>query len=270
MEVSIIIPTCNRVDMLKSCLDAIEILCIRINTDKLEVIVTDDSKDEITSKFINEYYKWVKIVEGPKKGPASNRNNGARHAKGEWLIFIDDDCIPHSSWLTSYLKIIYSVDEGAILEGCTIADRPKKRFDEEAPINLTGDNLWSCNFAIKKRAFNEISGFDESFPHAAMEDIDFYDRAKKITGKALFIKEAIVTHPWRLIKPTQYLNIHLKSHIIYLKKHRLKNTLQYRIKRMKIFLHFSISDLFELAEYNMRGWKFYISKCLLNFCLIFA
>ena len=54
--------------------------------------------------MVNEEFPMVRWNEGPRRGPAANRNFGARVADGEWLIFLDDDCNPRPGFLAAYLK----------------------------------------------------------------------------------------------------------------------------------------------------------------------
>ena len=84
---TIIIPTFNRNDLLYTCLDSILPLAQR----NIEIIVVNDNpKNEIELPF-NLRYNAVEIVDNPNQGVASARNFGASKAKGEFLIFIDDD-----------------------------------------------------------------------------------------------------------------------------------------------------------------------------------
>jgi len=267
MLVSIIIPTCNRNDLLSNCLDLLhdEFFATGMSC---EVVVTDDSQTNVAQPLILEQYTWVTWANGPKHGPAANRNYGAKLAKGEWLIFLDDDCLPQRGWLDAYIKVIATPSATLVYEGFTNADRPKQRFDEEAPINTTGDKLWSCNFAINKEFFNSINGFDETFPYAAMEDIDFYVRVKNVTPIE-FVKEAFVIHPWRRIKPFSTFKKHIRSHRHFAKKYNELGTLAFRINRLKIFVGSVYVNLKSLIGYSMKGSLVYIEKCLINFCLIF-
>jgi GT2 family glycosyltransferase len=233
-----------------------------------EVIVTDDSKTNMAQMLIAEHFSWVTWVNGPKQGPAANRNNGAKVAKGEWLIFLDDDCLPQSGWLGAYIKAITTAGDALVFEGCTDAERHKERFDEEAPINTTGDKLWSCNFAINKQFFGSINGFDETFPYAAMEDIDFYVRVKEVTSLK-FIKDAFVIHPWRRIKPFSTFKKHIRSHRHFAKKYNQLGTTAFRINRAKIFAGSVFVNLKTLIGFSMKGSLVYLEKCLINFCLIF-
>jgi GT2 family glycosyltransferase len=264
--ISIVIPTFNRSDLISNCLN----LLFSENPSVLsehEVIITDDSTNNDTEKLIRDFYPIVKWIEGPKRGPAANRNNGAKAAKGEWLIFLDDDCLPQKEWLTSYINAINSPGTGLALEGSTLPDRRKRRFDEESVVNQRGNKLYSCNFAISRLLFEQLGGFDETFPFAAMEDLDFCER---VSGKTqiTFLPQALVLHPWRRIKPFKSFQKHLKSHKLYSAKHA--HGFRYRLVRAKIFITNTFADLIYLIGFSFRGWPVYIEKCILNFCLIFV
>jgi len=216
MLFSVIIPTANRNELLAKCLDCLKQSIQLFNEDEVEVIVTDDGKNNEAKEFIAKNYTWVKWIEGPKKGPAANRNNGAKNANGEWLIFLDDDCEPTETWIISFEK---HINNYSILEGKTIADRERKTLAEESPINISGGQLWSCNFAIKKTLFNEIGGFDENFPYASMEDVDFRIRIEKRKINYLFVQDAVVIHPWRKIVNTKRFKFYFKSLQYFLTKY---------------------------------------------------
>ncbi|MDB5012129.1 MAG: pglI [Daejeonella sp.] len=267
LMISIIIPTCNRVDLLTECLDLL-VPAVQLNSNiPYEVIVTDDSKDNRTKKLITEKYPWIKWVDGPKRGPAANRNFGAKHANGDWLIFLDDDCLPQPSWISAYTEAIKTSDF-LILEGTTATERPQQRFDEEAPVNLEGNCLWSCNFAVKKSLFDELNGFDESFPYAAMEDVDFHTRVR-MNNEIKFVPGALVIHPWRKIKPFKNFKKHLFSQIHFAKKHHIEGKSKFRWERTKIFIGALFYDFKSLIRFSLKGWLVYIENCFLNFCLIF-
>lgn len=265
---SIIIPTCNRNDFLARCLNYLDIDVQKVNNFLYEIIVTDDSNENIAQNFIAQKYPWVQWLEGPKRGPAANRNNGAKYAKGEWLIFLDDDCEPLPTLINEYLYLVESKTFTLVFEGAILATRPKNRFDEEAPINIDGGKLWSCNFCIKKSFFSEINGFDECFLFAAMEDVDMKTRIEQFTVIE-FAKNAAVVHPWRRAKPFSSINKHIQSHIVFSKKYNYYNTFKYRWSRCKIFVGSIPSMSLELFRYSFKGWLFFLDRIWLNFLLIF-
>lgn len=267
MRFSIIIPTCDRNDLLRKCLINLRKENQSYKED-FEVIVSDDSRDNKAKDLILQEFPWVTWIEGPKVGPAANRNNGAKLASGEWLVFTDDDCLPQSNWLLSYENAIQLNISSRVFEGKTIADRERLRFDEIAPINLTGNNLWSCNFTIIKSLFIQLNGFDEGFPYAAMEDVDFQCRVI-IETDIIFIPDALIVHPWRRVKPFASMKKHLLSHRYILNKNIKKRNLNYRLVRTKIFISAMYYNFLLLAKFSMRGWQVFVEDCILNFCMIF-
>lgn len=218
---SVIIPTCNRNYFLEKCLECLDPKVQALDESKYEVIVTDDSKLQQAKYFIEKNFDWVKWIAGPQKGPAANRNNGAKNATGEWLVFIDDDCLPNKSLLKTYETAIRSNKKISVFEGCIKANREQQSLAEECPVNETGNYLWSCNFMISKKTFlNDLNGFDEKFPYAAMEDVELDYRLNKNKIEKVFVKEAFVIHPWRLQKNMWRITLNrFESTLYFLKKH---------------------------------------------------
>jgi GT2 family glycosyltransferase len=217
---SVIIPTYNRNDLLRKCLDGLEPGTQNISTKEYEVIVTDDNKNNLTKTMIEEHYPWVIWIEGPKKGPAANRNRGAGAAKGEWLIFVDDDCLPNADILYEYNEAINSYPDILAFEGRIYVDTPQTSFLQESPLNESGGNFWSCNICIKKSLFQLLEGFDEEFIFAAMEDVDLFKRLKKVTDKYKFLYDAAVMHPWRIdSKPFKNVLKRYQSEVYFVSKY---------------------------------------------------
>jgi glycosyltransferase involved in cell wall biosynthesis len=195
--ISVVIPTCHRNDLLALCLDRLAPGVQTLSPELYEVIVTDDGRQTTAGPMIAEKYPWVKWVVGPKKGPAANRNNGAAYARGNWLAFTDDDCLPDEKWLLAFLSKINS--NYLVYEGKTTcrAGLPSPMY--HAPINLDGGWLWSCNMVVSSDLFRQMCGFDERFPYPHMEDVDFRERLRAAGNDFIFVSEAVVDHPPRLV-----------------------------------------------------------------------
>ncbi len=162
-----------------------------------EVVVADDGRQTTAYAMLERDFPWVRWVRGPGTGPAANRNAGARVARGSWLAFTDDDCLPQAGWLAAYHAAILANGECKVFEGKTSPDRPRKTLREHAPINEHGGLLWSCNFTIQRSLFAVLGGFDCQF-RVCMEDNDFAVRIRNAGLKFPFTSEALVLHPWRL------------------------------------------------------------------------
>jgi glycosyltransferase involved in cell wall biosynthesis len=260
MLLSVIIPTFKRRETLSVCLKHLAPEIQGLSPDVFEVIVTNDALDDDLPDFLNRNYPWVLHRRGPQKGPASNRNNGAKSARGEWLVFLDDDCLPQPSFLSAYIEAIHNNPGYFVFEGSTLAERPQLRLDEEAPINVRGGYLWSCNFLIQRKLFFELGGFCELYPYACLEDVDFCEQLKKREIKFLFTPKASVIHPWRSMTPDdKYLNVHLISHAIFLDRHPLLRPSFYSSCRT-ILRVWTQGLLVEVPRLKFRGFKRYVER----------
>lgn len=201
---SVVIPTCNRPELLNDCLARVEQAIGAAGGSRIEVIVSDDSADTLTHDMLASNYPWARWIRGPRRGPAANRNTGVAAAAGEWIIFTDDDCLPEPLWLRAYLDALGANPACNVFEGKTVADRERRRLDEESPVNETGGYLWSCNMAIRRELFDGMSGFCESFPYAAMEDVDLRLRLLAQGERFPFVPEAVVCHPLRPSKGVRF------------------------------------------------------------------
>jgi len=215
---SVVIPTCRRNSSLAECLEKLAPGAQLLPEGaSYEVIVTDDGGE--AQALIAQQFPWATWVKGPGRGPASNRNNGANHATSNWLVFLDDDCLPDAGLLSAYSNAIALDPSILALEGRIYTDRPRKSLSETAPLNGDGGYLWACNFAVQKALFQSMGGFDERFPFASMEDVEFCYRLKKKSISTPFVKEAAVCHPWRKRNASREVQMHEISLGIYLKIH---------------------------------------------------
>ncbi len=197
MLFSVVIPTCQRNDLLALCLQRLAPGMQQMSSENYEVIVTDDGTVSTAETLIRESFPWARWVQGPRQGPAANRNNGAKLACGEWLVFVDDDCLPDTLLLSSYHGARLDHPGVCVLEGRTYVDRPQRTLAECAPINEQGGYLWSCNFSIERAFFAKLGGFEERFRFAAMEDVELRHRLHDSGCLIPFVSEAAVCHPWR-------------------------------------------------------------------------
>lgn len=161
-----------------------------------EIIASDDSKSDRSKRLVEKEFSNVSWGKGKQNGPAGNRNAGVERAKGEWIVFLDDDCIAQKGYLLAYAKAIESNPDVLVFEGRIFADRPRRTWIEGCPENEQGGMLWTSNLCVNRYLFIEMGGLDERF-HIAYEDVDFALRLKKRGLNSIFVKEAAVCHPWR-------------------------------------------------------------------------
>jgi GT2 family glycosyltransferase len=191
---TVLVPTCGRTRELARCLAALGERETRAVT--TEVVVTDDGAGDETRRMVAADFPWARWVRGPGRGPAANRNHGARQARTDWVAFVDDDCVPSGGWLCA-LENVASEEAVDVIEGRTDCPGQRDTAFEEHVENLTGGVLWSCNLAVRREAFERLGGFDEDFPEAGGEDMEFAWRVRQAGLRVVFAPEALVSHPPR-------------------------------------------------------------------------
>lgn len=220
-SVAIIIPTRGRTEPLKRCLR--QILPHVSQYPECAIVVSDDGEASQTRAALETDFAAVKVLQGPRRGPAANRNCGAKHSSGDLLIFLDDDCIPDPNLIATYQDAALKSPEIGVFEGRITAEGEANGFGDSAPSNETGGYLWSCNFAIRRELFTSIGGFDERYPFPGMEDVDFHFRVAS-KSPIRFHPQARVFHTFERRVGQKGLKHYALSLILYLHLHGLKST----------------------------------------------
>jgi len=215
--VSVIVPTCDRPELLRRCLDRLAPGAQALEAHRYEVIVADDGSRARASTALEATHPWARVIEGPRQGPAANRNAGARASGARYLAFTDDDAIPSSGWLASFVAALD--EETHVYEGRTTCDGGFGSPLYHAPINEDGGRLWSCNFLASAEAFARVGGFDEAFRFPHMEDQDLRIRFEQAGYRIRFVREATVDHPPRRQPDGGRLGAHREAEVRFMYKH---------------------------------------------------
>ncbi|MES2460248.1 MAG: glycosyltransferase, partial [Armatimonadota bacterium] len=228
------------------------------------VIITDDGRESTAETLIAERFPWAKWIKGPQRGPARNRNSGAKHARGAWVAFTDDDCLPSEGWLAAFHSAIAS--DRNVLEGKTTCAEGLRSVFELAPINENGGALWSCNMMVRHTFFDAVQGFDENFPVAYMEDVDFRERVYGLGEKVVFVADALIDHPPRPALFGKKLAVLQESEFLfYYKSGHHKPYLIQHLRRM-ISIRLQIVRKYPLSSDTLRALLllfpelYYVSK----------
>ena len=260
--IDIVIPSAGRPQDLLRLLDSIHAQCPRSRpAHAASITVTDDRHALDLGAHVAARFPAVNYVCGPARGPAANRNHGASRGHAEWILFLDDDCYPACDIIDHYLRHAAAHPEVQVLEGPihVVGERPNG--NHHAPINLNGGYLWSCNFMIRRSEFERMGGFDECFPHAALEDCDFMTRLRAHGTPVHFAHDAVVMHPWRSMSETEIWR-QIVGHAIMAEKHprfaagwnalHLLRAMRGRMRQYSVGRFASIP----LAKYRTVGFDF--------------
>jgi GT2 family glycosyltransferase len=255
---SVIIPTCGRPEFLRRCLERLRPEIQRVAPSRYEVIVSDDRPSEMTRSLLTQVDPKIRYTSGPGRGPAANRNHGSSLAGGDWLVFLDDDCIPEPGLLSAYEERIREGGKHLVMEGRISPMGQRTSIDQEAPINETGGYLWSCNFCISRKLFVTIGGFDEAFLGPAMEDVDLRERLLALGESVVFVAQATVLHPWRPRRGFAFATTNAEAHCYFFEKHGRSREITTRWYCERMIRGIARNVLREGHRYAYRGALRYI------------
>ena len=105
MNFSIILPTYNRANFISSAIKSV----IDQTFQNWELIIVDDGSTDVTKKIVKEFINIENRIiyfQQKNKERSAARNNGIRHANGEWICFLDSDDIYNKNHLQEFYNLI--------------------------------------------------------------------------------------------------------------------------------------------------------------------
>jgi GT2 family glycosyltransferase len=186
---SVVVPTRDRPADLRRLLAALA----RQRTGRsFEVIVVDDGSEPAIDPSVLGELRAGRLVRRLGNGPAAARNAGAAVARGEYLLFTDDDTEPAPTWVEAACDFLDSHRDDPGVEG-PVASPPFDPLYEQSLENDSPGAYWTCNVAYRRAVFEQLGGFLEDFPDPHCEDLDLAFRVSR-TGAIGFARLMQVTH----------------------------------------------------------------------------
>ncbi len=180
MDISVVIPSYNRVAVLIRAIDSVLTQTSAVD----EIIVVDDGSDDDTRAQVTRQYPDIKYIYQQNSGVSAARNRGIEQSKSSWIAFLDSD----DSWLPQKVErirsaqqqhreyVLYHSDEIWVRKGVRVNAMNKHRksggwiFQQCLQLCVISPSA----VVIKSELFNAVGLFDESMP--ACEDYDLWLR----------------------------------------------------------------------------------------------
>lgn len=209
---SIIIPVYNKASLTRQCVDALLAERPRVSH---EIIVVDDASTDSTPKLLAIYGQRVRSVTHKSNGGFANScNDGAAAAKGELLMFLNNDTIPHSGWLDEMVAYADAHPKASVVGAkmlfpdgtvqhagvCMCQDK----FPRHIYAGFPGDHpavnksrrfqivTGGCAL-IRRNVFEKFRGFDTAFRNG-YEDVDFCLRLGEAHHEIHYCHTAVLHH----------------------------------------------------------------------------
>ena len=210
MNLSVILPTYNRLGQLKQVLAGLEAQTEPL--DSFEVIVVSDGSPDGTDDYLRklETPLRVTVVFQPNQGVAATRNHGLAKATGALVLFIDDDVVPAPQLIARHRAAHARLGPKAIVMGPMLSPAPEK-FEIAPWVQLeqamlmkqyndmmagnwqpTARQFYTGNTSLRRAHLLTSGGFDASFRRA--EDVELAYRLADLGLTFHFEPEAIGYH----------------------------------------------------------------------------
>jgi glycosyltransferase involved in cell wall biosynthesis len=177
--VSIVIPCYNSGKYLPDALHSIEVYQ---NTPALQIIIVDDgSKDAETHRYLETLdHSCYKVIYQDNRGPAAARNTGVAVAESEFLLFLDSDNKIRPEYIDRGIEVLTAKpDVGVVYGNAEFFGKMLRPRFKSGPFDIStllkGNYIDVCSM-VRKKAFDDIGGFDESRILFGHEDWELWIR----------------------------------------------------------------------------------------------
>jgi glycosyltransferase involved in cell wall biosynthesis len=188
--ISFVVPAYNEERCILECIDAIH-AAMKEDSGEYEIVVADDASTDATGAIARE--AAARVVRVENRQISKTRNDGARAAKGDRLVFVDADTRVTAAVVRA---AIAALDDGAVGGGATpVFDADAPRYARIMLAAVLAQMRWfrmaaGCFVFCRRDAFEAVGGFDER--HFAGEEI-MLSWALRRHGRMKILRENVVT-----------------------------------------------------------------------------
>jgi len=197
--ISVVVPTYRRSSNLPRLVAALEAQTLA--REQFEVLIVDNGSDDDTPAVLATLAAETTIDLRPlhiqvNHGPAPARNLGWREARGRYVAYTDDDCVPQPDWLAQALSSAEATPDLGVLQGAILRPGGAHRYTGNTVYreSFTASPYFEgCNLVFPRRVLERTGGFDETY-HFGGEDTAAGWSAIEQGGTWLFDETCAVTH----------------------------------------------------------------------------
>jgi glycosyltransferase involved in cell wall biosynthesis len=204
MFFSVVIPTYNRLPILRQCLAALEAQQLEAPVEDYEVVLVDDGSTDDTVQWLEthaEALPHVRLIRQEHGGPAEGRNRGVDHARGDVIVFIDSDLVVTPGFLVSHARALERQwqrqgDRLCFTYGAVIntANFENPTSEPHKPTDLSWAYFATGNVAIDRAVLERSGLFDTAFRLYGWEDLELGERLRQMGVRLVRCPEAVGYH----------------------------------------------------------------------------
>jgi len=212
VRVSIIVPVYGKVTMTVECLESIRRAATSV---AYEVIVVDDGSQDATPQWLPGIPGLRYVKNASNLGFVRTCNHGADMARGEYLVFLNNDAQVSDGWLDALLAVLETYPQagavgpriiypnGRLQEAGTVLNRDASATliglaeDPGAPAYGATREVDYCSGAclmLRADLFRTVGGFDLSLAPSYCEDVDLCLKVRAQGLRIVYVAESRIVH----------------------------------------------------------------------------
>ena len=210
---SIIIPVWNKCELTYQCLTA---LPDATSETSYEVILVDNGSTDDTARLLDALSGDVQVIRNRENlGFARACNQGAKSARGRYLVFLNNDTIPQQGWLKALVDEVESHDDVAVVGSKLLYPDGTiqhagvgfsrvwftpyhlyRGFNQHAEVVNRRREFQAVTAAcmlMRREVFEKLDGFDEGYKNG-FEDVDLCLRVRELGGRIIYQPKSVLYH----------------------------------------------------------------------------
>ena len=210
--VSIIIPVHNQFNYTYACLRSI---AENTGTIRYEILVADDCSSDFTTEISKIIPNITVVKNNSQVYFLRNCNNAALKAKGDYLLFLNNDTQVQKNWLSPLVELLEKEPQIGLTGSCLVY--PDGKLQEAGGIIWNDGSAWNygngknpampeyryvkevdyisgASIMIRNSIWKQLGGFDEKFAPSYCEDSDLAFSVRKLGYKVVYQPASIVVH----------------------------------------------------------------------------
>jgi len=266
LKISVVIPTYQRCKSLERALTALS--AQTLPPGELEIIVSIDGSDDGTLEMVKDFSSpyHIRYIWEPNSGRAVACNKGIREARGEVVIFLDDDMEPLPDFAKEHYNSHATNAKVGVIGAAPIVigehSPPAARYIAEGfnaflenylsnPDNkISLSDFYGGSFSIRREFLLQSGLFNESFKLYGYEDAELIHRLINNGLKLIYNPSAVALQ-------------HYENDFKTVASNKISSG---RMAVLLVRIHPDTFNELKLREYNQAGWKWRVTRLLLIKC----